>query len=452
MKAVPAIWTVHSPRALAQAPEWMSFHFLTEAEQCPRSTALRHGNYPDLWNKNGYPRKPHLAALSGQIVHIVVRRIALELARGGCTSLQEAKAVQILKDLGGYTKLIVQSTDTVLNSLVGNPRVEFVRKHITTRVRAHVAEIREQVQVLVARLRWQEDNIPPSLLDTPVMAPGNVPGLTRKPLGFGTYFEVELRDEQLGWKGVADLLSISEDDCAITDFKTGERSERHELQVRIYALLWARDNELNPSGRRATRLVLSYSHGEHDVTRLSDVQEENTLADELRARTVAVREALRSPEPKANVSEENCRTCEVRHLCNEYWSAIRPKGVDSPKGATFRAAQLFSERRDQWLAKANSKTASKQALFDDIEVILQQQRTDVTWEAECWASTILQPCSRTLVRLPTMAASFAKQFQAGDRIRFTDALVAVPEPGGLPLVQAIASTELLLWNNAGSNL
>ena len=362
MKAVPAIWTVRRPRALGQAPEWMSFHFLTEAEQCPRSTALRHGNYPDLWNRSGYPRKPHLAALSGQIVHIVVRRIALELARGGCASLQEAKAVQILKDLGGYTKLIVQSTDAVLNSLVGNPRGEFVRDHITSRLRAHVAEIREQVQVLVARLRWQEETIPPSLLDTPVMAPSNVPGLTRKPLGFGTHFEVELRDEQLGWKGIADLLSISEDDCAITDFKTGERSECHELQVRIYALLWARDNELNPSGRHATRLVLSYSQGEHDVTSLDDVWEENALAADLRTRTAAVRQALQSPEPKANVSEENCRTCEVRHLCNEYWNAIRPKAADtSAKEGALGVPELFSERREHWLAKTASKTAKQTA-------------------------------------------------------------------------------------------
>lgn len=453
MKEVPAIWTVRRPRTLAQVPESMSFHFLTGAEQCPRSTALRHGNYPDLWNKNGYPRKPHLAALSGQIVHLVVRKIALELASGGCASLQEAKAVQILKNLGGYTKLIVQSTDAVLNNLVGNPRMESVREHISSRLRARVAQIREQVQVFVARLRWHEKTIAASLLDTPVVASSNVPGNTRKPLGFGTHFEVELRDEQLGWKGIADLLSISEDDCAITDFKTGERSERHEFQVRIYALLWARDNELNPSGRRATRLVLSYSQGEHDVACLDDVREENDLAADLRTRTAAVRQALQSPEPKANVSEENCRTCEVRHLCNEYWGAIGPKPVDRPeRGAPLRTAQLFSERRDQWLAKTVSKTASKQALFDDIEVILQQRRTDITWEAECWASTILQPGSRTLVRMPTIAASFAEQFQAGDRIRFTDALVAVPEQGGLPLVQAIASTELLLWNNAGSSL
>jgi hypothetical protein len=248
------------------------------------------------------------------------------------------------------------------------------------------------------------------------------------------------------------LLSISEDDCAITDFKTGERSERHELQVRIYALLWARDNELNPSGRRATRLVLSYSQGEHDVTGLDDVREENALAADLKTRTAAVRQALQSPEPKANVSEENCRSCEVRHLCNEYWGAIGPKAVDRQgKGAPLPAAQLFSERREQWIAKTTSKTASKQALFDDIEVILQQQRTDITWEAECWSSTILQPCSRTLVRLPAMAASFGNHFQSGDRIRFTDALVAVPEPGGPPLVQAIPGTELLFWNPVRSD-
>jgi hypothetical protein len=301
------------------------------------------------------------------------------------------------------------------------------------------------VQVLISRLRWQVKSTPPCLRDTPAMASTNVPGLTRKPLGLGTHFEVELRDEQLGWKGIADLLCISEDDCAITDFKTGERSERHELQLRIYALLWAKDCELNPSRRPATRLVLSYAHGEHDVMCPDDVQKEKALAVDLRTRTAAVRRALQSVEPKANVSEENCRTCEVRHLCNEYWGAIRHKAAEtSAKDATLGVPELFAERRAQWMAKAASKTPGKQALFDDIEVILQQRRTDITWEAECWASTVLQSRSRTLVRLPAMAAAFVNQFHTGDRFRFTDALVAVPEPGGLPLVQAIPTTEMLV--------
>jgi hypothetical protein len=430
----------------------MSFHFLIEAEQCPRSTALSRGIYPDLWNKNGYPRKPHLAALSGRITHIVVSRIALELARRGCASLCEAKAVQILKELGGYTKVIVQSTDALLNSLVGNPRFEAVRQHTTSRLRAQVSQIREQVQVLMSRLSLQENALSPPIRDKPTMPSSNAPAVTRKPLGLGAHFEVELRDEQLRWKGIADMLCIGDDGCTITDFKTGERFDDHELQLRIYALLWARDNELNPSGRPATSLVLSYPHGEHEVTHLDSVLEESALATDLRTRTAAVRQALQSPEPKANVSEENCRTCEVRHLCNEYWSAIGPKSVDtSARAGHSGIPELFSERRDQWLAKTASKTATKQTLFDDIEVILQRRRTDITWEAECWASTVLQPRSRILLRLPVTAASFGDQFQPGDRIRLTDALLAAPEPGGLPLVQALANTELLLSSIDGAD-
>jgi hypothetical protein len=81
----------------------------------------------------------------------------------------------------------------------------------------------------------------------------------------GVFAEIELRATQAGWKGKVDLLVISPDACEIVDFKTGAQDEQHRFQIRVYALLWSRDNELNPSGRLATRLILRYSGADVDV-------------------------------------------------------------------------------------------------------------------------------------------------------------------------------------------
>jgi hypothetical protein len=52
------------------------------------------------------------------------------------------------------------------------------------------------------------------------------------PLYLGTYFEVELRHEEIRWKGFADLISIdASGEISILDFKTGEAKEQDVEQL-----------------------------------------------------------------------------------------------------------------------------------------------------------------------------------------------------------------------------
>jgi hypothetical protein len=63
----------------------------------------------------------------------------------------------------------------------------------------------------------------------------------------------------LRWRGFIDALILSDTSCEIVDYKTGVPKSEHEEQVRFYSLLWARDAQLNPTGRTVNRLTLSYS-------------------------------------------------------------------------------------------------------------------------------------------------------------------------------------------------
>ena len=109
------------------------------------------------------------------------------------------------------------------------------------------------------------------------------------PLSKKSHFEVELRVPSLGWFGVADYIDLSEDRCNIVDFKTGAPEEDHKSQLLIYAVLWARDREINANGHIADKLTLSYPSGKVDMAAPSEA-ELKELEEKIKKRTKAVRE------------------------------------------------------------------------------------------------------------------------------------------------------------------
>lgn len=92
----------------------MNFHFLLEAEKCPRRAALRRSHYKDLGGFYGYPDSPTQSVLIGRITHVSVARIASQLAQRGCTSVRDPHSVAVLKDLGGYSRMITEVADRIL--------------------------------------------------------------------------------------------------------------------------------------------------------------------------------------------------------------------------------------------------------------------------------------------------------------------------------------------------
>ena len=83
---ISAVFTTLTPTEWQAPPEWMNFHYLVRAEQCPRSAALRHATYSQLWSRRDYPDKPSLAGLAGMVMHRAIARIIRALADGGVDS------------------------------------------------------------------------------------------------------------------------------------------------------------------------------------------------------------------------------------------------------------------------------------------------------------------------------------------------------------------------------
>src|SRR5262249_46204788 len=195
-------------------------------------------------------------------LHLAIETITKGLVEAGCSSVQDPTAATVMKDLGGYTQLLSRCIDGILERFSENPRAEHMREAVLRSLRAQMPALRTQTQTFMGRLRLSDRH------HAQMRRPGS---RARGPLPPGAYPEIELRAARIRWKGRADLLFLSETACEILDFKTGDEDpSAHEFQLRVYALLWSRDSDLNPTGRRSNALTLAYRHKDISVPPPSD--------------------------------------------------------------------------------------------------------------------------------------------------------------------------------------
>lgn len=304
-----------------EPPELWSHSSLAEVEACPRRWMLRRASYPDIWDRAGYPTRPMVGTLAGTVIHGALERLLRGLQDAACESIRDASAVTVLRDLGGFSALVEGQIDATLRPLESNPRAAPMLATLRRSLMNRVPALRQAVQTLVARVALiAGSNADPK-------GPHGGSGA----LGRGTHTEVPLVALELRFQGRADLLTLDDDGCVITDFKTGESDEGHADQVRSYALLWKSDSHRNPHGIPVSRLVIAYPG--HDKTMDAPSPAELEQIEVSLTKRVASAEAdLEQRPPPALPGEEVCRFCQVRQLCDEYWSAqpLVPQGNQPP--------------------------------------------------------------------------------------------------------------------------
>lgn len=304
---ISGFWRTVSPEAWPAPPKRFSFSTLADIEDCPRRWALKHGVFTQVWDGSGYPERPSAGALLGRVAHMAIERVSRALNRAGEWSPEAA--VRQLRLLGGLTSVIRGCISDEINGQEQNPRCQDRAEATRAQLDRHVPELRLTVQSALNRLVDAAD----------VQAPRTqaLQG-SRHPLGAGYHPEVMLAPETLEWIGYPDVIRLSSDRCEIIDYKTSEPKPWHIEQVRLYALLWARDRVLNPSARLATTLFLVYQSQTVEVAG-PDEGDLGDLETQLRPRVEAAKTALGLNPPTARVGPETCRNCDVKHLCDDYW-------------------------------------------------------------------------------------------------------------------------------------
>lgn len=315
---------------LPGSPSLWSYSSLKVVESCPRRYALSRADYPDLWDKHGYPHLPNSAAIKGDVVHGSLEIIVKALSKAGCLSTRAADAVAVLRELGGYTAVAHGVLDQQLALLDGNPRIsEERREQVKARLGDWVPQARQQIQTYLNRMELR-----PRLGGGAAGGSGSSgPSDKRCPAREGDHPERELVAEDLRLKGRVDLLSVDGDGAAITDFKTGAEDPAHIEQLRLYALLWSGDREVNPDDLAVTALVAAYPTRDVEVV-VPSATELTALRDDVAAKIDRADAAVLEQPPLAVIGE-HCAMCNVRGLCDVFWRSGAPNTADVADGAWF---------------------------------------------------------------------------------------------------------------------
>lgn len=303
---------------------------LKDVAACPRRYALERANYPELWARAGYPPLPTAPALFGNVVHGALEVVIKALTEAGVESLEAVEATEVLREIGGLTAVVEEVATRQLAPLDANPRLDDDRRRrIGRELRAQTAEARGQVQMYLSRTDFV-----PGAARVSVQSRGTGGPLRRSALGQGSHAEVRLIIDELRLLGRLDLLTINGTAVDIVDYKTGAESTEHQDQLRLYALLWDRDQVANPAHLETASLTAAYR--DRDVTvQVPSASELQGLAATLAGEVQKADAELISGEPTPVPSEVNCRRCEVRQLCAAYWEEVVPKFAEIPDGTWF---------------------------------------------------------------------------------------------------------------------
>jgi len=409
MSKYPKAWRVVKPARWPTSPREMSVSLLYEIEDCPHKWALEHADYPDIWDRRGYPSRVNVPGITGTIIHSSVERIMSELVKAGCSSMSDERAVSVMRSLGGYTTIIQSYIDQELKAYKGNPRIELNLDLIRSSLLTSISDIRSKVQLLLGRMNLDGIGVqvPKHTVMNSIKQRGALP--------YGVHPEVEMYVPGLLWKGRADLVILTDTLCQLVDFKTGGHNDRHEFQMRMYALLWYKDSVLNPISRPVNKLTLSYLHENVDVP-VPTGHYLSTFENEILERWNRCLNALEVTPPSPRLDTDKCSFCDVRHLCEKYWN-------------------ISHEHVPQ-----TGKTD-----FADLEITLQQPVSQISWNVNVDAGNYTQPDLNALLRIPPNHY-LAGCAQPMDRLRILNAGVLwdTTQEQGSPILTLNSVSEIYL--------
>jgi CRISPR/Cas system-associated exonuclease Cas4 (RecB family) len=404
------IWAVTEPSEQTHAPEWMSFHVYKEALRCPLSVSLQRSSYKQLWDGYGYPSRPSAAAVSGIVVHDAAETVLKKLVQAGVSSLMDPKAMSVLKEQGGFTKVLERSLNTFFADQIANPRFEQFRNDLHRNVKQKIPQMRATLQALLVSQVWTSSTNSTKDLASDIISIKHEPPTKRFALGTGTSVEIDLEDKTARWRGRADVIEVSQNGCSITDLKSGSASKDHEVQLLVYTMLWREDQDRNPSLIPVMSLAIVYADGKVDVP-IPDAAAMQTFREELISSSGSVRKALDSPTVPANPTPDNCRYCPVKLLCGPHWRSLLEVGADG--------------------------------LLSSNEVSLIESRGDRAWLARVTASPILPVNQQVVIRNYEGGKPFWNEMKAGLSVRLTDGRVSEPEADEIPVINLSMMSEAL---------
>jgi hypothetical protein len=265
-----------------------------------------------------------------------LERLIRAFVEAGCQTLEDARAIDVLRQHGGYSAIVADALRRELDRYTENPRAHLALNDMKQRIAAIVTELRAEVQTLLAHSGFEGCG------KSSQVAKMSRSG-SRSALDEGMYTEIDLVDKSRKWKGFADVILLTPEKCEIRDYKSGATKDADRFQVRVYAWLWRQDEERNPTGRLVNILSLVYPFGMVKVD-APTVEELAELEEELSTRAAQAFSDVSAVPPPARPGLETCRFCSVRQLCDDYWHSLPDIAARNERQATDLQLRVGARR------------------------------------------------------------------------------------------------------------
>jgi CRISPR/Cas system-associated exonuclease Cas4 (RecB family) len=312
-----SLYQIRKPTSGAHPPAYYSHTGLTQIEACPRRWWLLHAKYDAL--AGSYPEPVSSAAMRGSIVHAVLERFTVEWSRSAMTT--EPGGSKAFRRQFPIREIVRETRKRLLGNARGNPRAQIAMLEANVSVDGCISLFKDLVrrsyrepafESAVAMEHFEDRSERLAGASTELIgerAKKEVPCPAVLP-------EVTLKVEDPRVHGKIDLVATAEHGDSLVEYKTGEPKPEHEKQSRLYAFLW-----WAVTGRVVRERQLLYPN--QDPVKLgamtqAELEEEGVR---LRARIAWANGEVQSPLPIVRIDAERCRSCTVRQLCEEYWTA-----------------------------------------------------------------------------------------------------------------------------------
>ena len=306
------IYRLRGPTTWAGPPDVFSHSALADIGECPRRWQLTHSQFGTLQR---FPARPRPSSVEGQIIHALLERLFRALAIAGCPQIgsDEFRACVESVDLAGELRRQLQEHERRLSE---HPR------GAACRIASTAIDLRNRViRLFRSEYRadgdWRADGRAERIGVTAVAltCAERAGEFARGPA------EIRLEHPSLPFVGVIDLVRYEAGRPVIVDFKTGQAKAEHRGQVRTYALLWLRCR-----GELPSRAQVRYPSGTVQVA----ISERDLFAaeTELAERISGARTALESAPAPCSPGEQ-CRWCDVRQYCDDYWTSPQPRAQNA---------------------------------------------------------------------------------------------------------------------------
>lgn len=297
-----SFYELGAPTTWATPPDRYSFSSLQAINACPRKWQLLHSE----WGQHvRFPQRPHPKALEGTIVHEAIELLVRALGRRGLPNITSPAFREAVAevDFWGHFAREVDRWNVRLASHPRSGPYYVLRTPPRELANRAIRLFREQYTPLDAA---------PQRKKPTHCEPGSVDPMALLDLR-GAVSEIDLSHPELPFRGIIDLVELTDGDVQVVDFKTGKQKDEHELQLQLYGILWWRRTGVLPK-----RLAIQYLN----VRREFQVGEAELVAAEKRCEASIIEAArLLADTPAEARPGKDCGYCPARARCAAGWRA-----------------------------------------------------------------------------------------------------------------------------------